>query len=79
MVREASRAHENNKTMVDIRRRAIMYIRSVFLIDFRSSGRQCKSVNLRPVHLAGQSMRQYLSEAIAHASTILDVYIRGFC
>ena len=78
MAREASRAHENNKIMVDIRRRAIMYIRSVVLIDFRSPGRQCKSVKLRPVHLAGQSMRQYLSEAIAHASKKLDVYIRGF-
>ena len=57
MAQEASKVYEFNKTMVNVRRRAIMYIRSVALIDFRSSGRQCKPVKLRPVHLAGQSMR----------------------
>ena len=60
MADEASRVHGNNNTMVDVRRRTIMYIRSVALIDFRSSGRQYKPVKLRPVHLAGQSMRNIL-------------------
>ena len=55
-----------------------MYIKSVVLIDFRSLGRQCKPFKLRPVHLTGQFMRRYLSEAIAHAGKILDVYIRMF-